>query len=638
MGYKQLIITCSTALFLLATSTVSAQETKSYNGFFQLGEYRGEASFNYRVINKDTLYDGDFKFQRTNPKDLLERKDISFSINGQFENQYPVGYWNFRFNKFKTSKQSSFQDNKYVLNVDGEQQIAFGNFKNGNPNGEWIIKNQRIKNSEVDDISFNSIIKFDQGVPQQSFTIEDKKQELVGRFLRNGLAHDKWILFSDDTLEEVESWNFDDGILKNIEIQRRSGSKQFNFEPISPGKKEVVNLGDRYFKILKLQLSAEDEKTITKSGIAQLLHKNYRHYKRIDSILSQLSGVKFNPAFKVIVPNYALSKQEEILRDSIVFYYQKSRKISDFLRNDTQLNIRKLSDKEVQSLGNTLEHITDRILLPLGKLSDYAEEGLLKHIQRDKLIPKFWKEEAKEFKEYNNYGIVCNKDNDQPLEKVQCLSKQTFLRLDEIRVILEDKIYNQVKQQEAITLEEKIILQLDQLTEQITLAKQDTLPYIYVNAIERLKIDAEDLLSKYAAIRDVDKKIAQGKVLVTCFRDYVKVGKTLSVMPKQEKQIQQKYTDAVWNPFTATIMDETVKKRIISAYQNVLLPFFLLKIKDGLECEEAPHWVEVVNTTYERILKMRDEDTRKMERKLKKEEDPLVILQRFQIQHALNLK
>ena len=85
-------------------------------------------------------------------------------------------------------------------------------------------------------------------------------------------------------------------------------------------------------------------------------------------------------------------------------------------------------------------------------------------------------------------------------------------------------------------------------------------------------------------------------------------------------------------------MDETVKRRILSAYTNVLIPYYLKNITQGLPCENAPQWIELVNKTYDRMLELREEDTRKMERKLKKEEDPLVVLQRFKIEYLLNQK
>ena len=640
MGNRRLIIKCGLGLLLLFNSTLLAQEIKNYNGFFQLGKYKGEASYTYMVVNNDTILDGDFEFQRTNPKALLEKKDVSFFIKGQFKNNYPSEYWAFRFNTFKTSTKSSFEDNKYVLNVDGEQQVAFGNFKEGYPDGEWIIKNQRIKNSEVENVSFNSTIKFSKGVPQQSFRIEDKQQELVGRFLRNGLAHDKWILFSDNQLEEAEAWFFNEGILQNIEVQKRNGSHQVVLDMDTSAETKMIALGEQYFKILQLLLPAKEERVISRSDIAVLLKKNDRYYRRIDSILSGLSSVRFTPEFKVSVPYYPLNDTQRKMIDSTVFYYQKAKKISDFLSNDTQLNIRKLSDKEVQSLGNVLERINERILEPLGELSDYAERDLLQHVKREKLVQRFWKDGKEEFNDYKAYGVVIDKNIEQAqdIEILQELSKQTFLRLDEIREVFESKVYSETKQQEAVELEEEMILQLDQLKELTRLSQGDTIPKVYADAVEKLKDDAEEMLTAYAKIINVDEKLNTGKTLVNCLKNYVEAGEVVTKLPEQQNYIQQKYTDAVWNPFTATVMDETVKRRILSAYTNVLIPYYLKNITQGLPCENAPQWIELVNKTYDRMLELREEDTRKMERKLKKEEDPLVVLQRFKIEYLLNQK
>ena len=409
MRNRQLIGIGSLLLFLLTTSFVVAQETNTYNGSFQLGKYVGIANYEYNLVDQDTVLNGNFEFQRTNPKALLEKKDISFSIKGQFENKLPQGYWSFRFNEFQTSRTSKVQDNKYVLNVNGEQQIAFGNLKNGYPDGEWIVKNQRIKDSEVEHVHFNSVIEFSEGIPQRSFRIEDNQQELVGRFLRNGLAHDKWTLFSDTELEEVESWYFSDGILQRIELRKRSRVEQISVDNAASGETEIMNLGKKYLQILKLKLPIDKERAIDRSGIAYLLNENYLHYQRIDTIISALGKGVFEPKFKVNVPYYRLSDKEEKLIDTLVSYYQRSQKISDFLLNDTQLNIRKLSDKDVESLEDNVEAITKEILAPLKSLTVYANDQLLKYIQRDQLIDKFWANGESDVKGFERFGVVTGK-------------------------------------------------------------------------------------------------------------------------------------------------------------------------------------------------------------------------------------
>ncbi|RZS92264.1 hypothetical protein [Aquimarina brevivitae] len=640
MEFRQLIKIVVLGLLLIAKTALLAQEKKQYQGYFQIGDYIGLANYEYILANKDTLFDGQFEFQRTNPKALLEKQDISFSIEGQFSRKYPDGYWSFRFNEFKTNRKSSFKDNTYVLNVDGEQFVAFGTFTNGKLDGEWTVKNQRIENSEVENVSFNSVIKFNEGFPQQSFRIEAKELALVGRCLRNGLAHDKWTLYSDNTLGDIESWYFNEGELQLIERLKGRAIKRAAPQSAEGATTETITLSEKYFKIIKLQLPLEDVEISAASGITALLAKNEKYYQRVDTVLSLLSPANFESRFKVKVSYYPSTAMEDKLKDSLVLYYQRSKKISDFLLSDTQLAIRKLSDKKVASLVNDLERIDERILAPLGQISDYAEENLLNYISNEHLIPRFWKKGKDEFRSYDNYGIELSVDSAsaQSLLILKDLAKQTFERLDEIRIVLERSIDNQEKQAEAIALEEEMILQLDKMTELTRQAQTDTIPEHYYKALVTLRQDVEDRLSEYANTDDMDQKLALGRKLVDCFTQLETVGKMVLQLPAQQQEIAEKYTDAVWNPFTATVMDELVKRRIVSAYENVLVPYFIDKISKGLNCNEASKWIQLIDKTHLRMLAMREEDTRKMERRIRKEEDPLVILQRFDIPKLLNQK
>ena len=142
---------------------------------------------------------------------------------------------------------------------------------------------------------------------------------------------------------------------------------------------------------------------------------------------------------------------------------------------------------------------------------------------------------------------------------------------------LEDKIDRQEKQQEAIELEKEMIAQRDRLNDLVNSIQNDSIPGRYYDAVKKLKDDLEIKLSEYAAIDNVDQKLNIAKELVGCFQLFGRAGEMVLKLPEQQNQIKQKYTDAVWNPFIATVMDEMVKKRIVAAYENVLVPLFSTK-------------------------------------------------------------
>ena len=78
-------------------------------------------------------------------------------------------------------------------------------------------------------------------------------------------------------------------------------------------------------------------------------------------------------------------------------------------------------------------------------------------------------------------------------------------------------------------------------------------------------------------------------------------------------------------------MDEEVKKRITLAYRKVLAPYFTEQIASGLTCNTAAELAYQMESTHQRMLRLREEDTSKLERKLRKEQDPKVVMRLFGI-------
>ena len=79
-------------------------------------------------------------------------------------------------------------------------------------------------------------------------------------------------------------------------------------------------------------------------------------------------------------------------------------------------------------------------------------------------------------------------------------------------------------------------------------------------------------------------------------------------------------------------MEEVVKKRIIDAYEDILVPHLLETVQNRLDCDNAEAIVLIFDRLYRRMLELRDEDTSKLERNLKREQDPDDILVLFGIE------
>jgi len=88
----------------------------------------------------------------------------------------------------------------------------------------------------------------------------------------------------------------------------------------------------------------------------------------------------------------------------------------------------------------------------------------------------------------------------------------------------------------------------------------------------------------------------------------------------------------------ATVMNEEVKKRITTAYTKTLIPHFITEINTSLSCENVVTLSNQITHTNSRMVELREEDTKKLERKLRKEKDPREIMKLLHQQSSIKNK
>lgn len=609
---------------LINTLNVQSQEDLIYNGTLKVGTYEGNAMYYYNIVYGDTILNGPFRMQRSNLGALLEQRDSTFSFVGNFENDYPTGEWRFQFGQFKSDSLTRVEGYQYKINVSGTQQESSGSMVNGKPDGTWTFVKNEIENSEIEQTLFKSSIEFDEGIPQKSFQIENGEATLVGRFLRDGLAHDEWTLYPKDDIGAVESWYFVNGRLTEI----KSGINEKSIYPNTFQNPEVINLDKRFIELLALQ----QEKDTVGGEISRLLAENASYYQDIDAILSALGKSKFLPEFKVKVPYFPLDSIERAQLDTIQLHYNKSAEISQSYLEDTQLKILKLSDKKALSLYTALDSIREKFIEPIGKLIAYEKKEILPFISRTKLLAHIWSNGIP-----SDISLIASDAEPAQLDELNLsnmnrIAEYTAQSLDSIGNILNAKLIQEKREQEFIALEEQMIVQINSLNTLIDSVDTQLSPEL-LGALRNIKTVADQNLSSYSNMKNPELKLALGRNLVMCFTHLEQLEKAILALPGQKEEVISTYQDQIWNPFMANLMKEDVKKRITNAYRKVWLPYLLRTVTFDLSCANAEELVNLFEKTHERMLAMRTEETKKLERKLKRAEDPLVVKELFNLQN-----
>ncbi|QLG46928.1 hypothetical protein [Costertonia aggregata] len=626
--------------------TIVAQENLRFKGELTVSKYRGNADYGYTIIDGDTLLNGRFRLKKANLDSLLNKQDYSFDFSGSFENNYPNGYWTFQFGEFQSNNESQVIDYQYRVAVNGVQEEASGSITKGKPDGSWTYVVHKIEDSKVSQTLFKSTIDFNNGVPQKSFRIENDSLVLAGRFLRNGLAHDEWSLYDAFGLGASENWLFSNGVLNEINYEANGNRKTSRIYGAYSGSTKTINLDKKYIKAIAVyQFASSDSSQAVGGKMQQLLAQNATYYKKIDTILSSLGESAFLPEFKVKVPYFKLSDQENRQLMSISENYRNANEISTSFLADTQLNILKLSDDNAAFYYETIKKIKEDFLRPVAKLLRYNDEGVIEFAPRQQLIQKLWPTgkpsttieviiESNTVKNSRSFRLDTTDEfnfSGNNLRSVVQLSEYALKSLNTIKDQLDKRLTNERRQQELVSIEERLIASQKELHARIDSAVNNS-PSSVKKALYALKNHSDEALSSYSSLTAVSPKLVEAKKLVSCYTQLNVLAKNIGELPEQEEAIKEKYQDRIWNPFMATLMDEEVKKRITSAYRKTLVPYFLSQAQDEFECEKVKALNVLIKDTYKRMLELRVENTSKLERKLRKETDPLRVLALFELQ------
>ncbi len=622
---------------VLFSNALVAQQKGFYKGRHKVLNYQGNASYGFEYTEKDTVLDGSFLMQSSNLEALLTKKDTTFLIEGTFDRGYPTGFWKFRFGVFQAQQESRVVDYQYRISASGIQEEAQGGILQGKPDGPWTYNVQNIKDATVASSPFKSSINFENGIPQQNIRIENDSTVLVGRFLRTGMAQDEWVLYAMDELEPTERWFFNNGLLEKIVVQVNQKEQTLTiFESAANETKEVA-LDLQFLKVLEARLGSVGNLPLTSYRITELLSQNQSYYDNLDNILKQLGNSGLSLNFRARLPHYPKDSLSKTHVSSIIDNVARTTEVTDAYLDNSLLNILKLTDAEALGLNTALEKINENQLVPLKKLGGYQQNGLLEFLTNEDILSNLWpegidasigsemeqiaKRTGFDLKNYYQFDFQTN-----TMASIAALAQYTADHAVYIETELKEKLSKQLREQERIELDKQLLAQNKQLNQFID-SIGATLPVPYQKALASIQKVIVVNISKVSTNEDVEL----AKALVSCHEQMYQLALTVVAQPSRTAELSTLYEDRIWNPFMATLMDEAVKKRITSAYQKVLIPYFMEQINTALSCDNVGEINLLLDSVYNRMLEIRDEDTKKLERKLRKETDALKIQELFRL-------
>ncbi len=632
MIYRSLLVLFGFA-FWMNPWLVSGQS--EYSGDYTWGDLQGNATFTYRLVSGDTVFNGPFQMEHSEI-DSSYQGDNYFLVEGNYTEGVPTSGWTLQFGQFQPTGSIRLEDSQFRMQLDGVLHSAKGELVEGKYQGKWIHEVNEIQNSLPGAQLFRSEVLFERGVSQLALQIESGQDILLGRFLRNGLAHDVWTLYASE--QQSEHWHFREGRLEKIVLTEGEASREVTVLPAFNGPTSIINLDPRYLSLLDvfLQLSDQDY-SLHGSATAKLLHENSSYYGRIENLLFSEPMMETPVPFQVKVPYQPLNTVQISDLEKIRTNLSLIDSLHEEINTSSSINIAKVADEDISYWQALIIALSTEYLAPERLLLEYYDREILDFIPSESLWEYLWPASVNRDDLEVQYEILGTRashiyqvkssgqisDNPGATRDIVRTSTSVLHQIDSIRRLLYAKVESGGDIGRFAEMEEQLIEQVQMINGILDSAQVDGQA---ADALENIRTLAIEELTKYSAVTDIDAKEMQGTQALNCLTQCRELAEQISLIPVRWELIQVEYTDRVWNNFTSTVMSEEVKKRITGSYRDILIPYFLEKVNSDLSCTNAGHLLDAFRKSHDKMYDLRFVDTTKMERRLRKASDAKTVL------------
>ena len=621
-----------------AASALSAQVLSGgsvFSGPYRAGSFSGNATFDFQETSQDTIITGLFKFRGGNVRSLLDGKDSYFAFEGNYEEGDMAGEWGFSFGDLSAAGPGELTNYEFRLRLNGTQHTATGNIVDGKPDGTWTQQLTRITDSEATGDILKAEINFLAGVPAKTLSVASGNDSVLGRFKRDGQAHDAWVVYDD--LIPSETWYFQDGLLEYVEVVTAGDSIRIPVFSNDLDRTKTINLDGTYLALLSDWQQLQDEPNpFEDSPAPALLAQNAERFDRVIKAARALGAEDFQPTFAVKVPNYPLAKKQE---RQLIAIAEDLARLDTLTRRATGANslavIRSQDDEVAFSLA-ALAELDETFVAPVRRLTEAFRDGRLEYLPLDVYVRKLWDEpasgdfpvkyfvgESPNERVYFGPGSRTFDVSRNGLEEAAALMDYAIASAEELRGALNAKLNTKERRVVVRALEDQLTFELNRLDSLISTFGRRAARDYNLNAI---RAAARREVQTYASNEDLLDKRTQGEALITCMETMEALVLNLTDIPIVQEDLQELYTDEIWNHNLAVLMSEKVKRRVIDAYDDVLIPSFTDRVNDQLTCSSARTLNDDINFVNNRMRALRKADTDELEDELKGVRNPTRVL------------
>ena len=585
----------------------------------------------------DTTYRGPFAYEATDPAALFDGGDRTLQVTGEFgDDGQLTGAWRITRGDFTRGSEATLSDRRYYLLLDGTEATSAGDYVDGQASGRWTDTRLRIADSRPVDTLLHSEFDYADGVPQRSFRMAGEATELLGRLTRAGLATDTWTALSGDGAEE--NWHFEQGRLRWVSRSSADSTRRADVFALADTVATATReLDAAYLLLLDAWRDLRGRAPLTpESRAAGLLAAHAALLASNDTLYAKLGVRQRRQLPQVVVPSYPVPAASLAQLEAVSDQLARVDQAASALRADRGLRLAAETDDGTAFLLAAVAALADELVAPVRQLDEVRAFGILDALPLDRYLAALWPAgsidpvltvtydgpQGARTQTYTGPRARSYAVGSEGLSEVAALLDYVLGSLAAIRADLASQLATddrELLQRAQSTRVERVYAQLDSLVaaQPRRLARE-----VHLDAVRAV---AERELTAYRAL---DELARQQRLdgLTACMDELYALATTLRNLPERTARIEAAYTDEVWNNIIATVMEERVKKRLTKAYREVLVPDYLERVREELDCGNAGALDAGLNDLHTRMLALREADTEALEERLKDARDPAEVL------------
>jgi hypothetical protein len=650
MRYKNylflLIFTCWVNLLF-------AQEV--YSGEYTLKNgYSGHSTHEYKFVQQKKVLHGPFTFQ-SDSSYSFEDEDILQSriFKGNYRDGIPNGLWQILESELQKSGDAIYDGENIVYQVRGNQKKWSIPYQNGETSGRIDYHHLTIENGQVKDTLFSASASVSENQMFGEITSYDKRNHLTFYSNEQGFFDQTYTFTSNSKFKDTRL--FDNGFIRQHQIAIKGQEIQLQYIDFLHQNEDLATVQftcqDELYKTLSYFARKElynihnkayekdwlmEEKSFLDQSLSRLIQVND------EGIWNYLDGAQTVSSPVMQLKRVELDSQQKASLDSIQYTILALQKGLDYYLKDAQVEFNRYMSDSAAYHYAAFEEI-QRFLSTSMELHRFINSERLSFIDFRHAIHLL-------FKPYTFQSTILYDYNDKEHKKTIATPEKfdyTDFNLRRYNTYLSE-VYALFE-----TLDKSIRKAVEQNIQNLSIAEKEQKLIRYKDTIvdlfrpentkmnefhrkygERISAFISTDIKRYAAL-PVSERILEIDNRLTCYENHLLAYNELEKLETRVIQLKELYTRTIWNAFTFTEMDEIVKERVYNAYRNILLDFVLENMFSAPSCGNLEGKLDNFARIYRRMLVLRDQDTKEIERKLKRINNPAMILEILEIELKL---